>query len=47
MRLTQPQSEVLLDETRFRTVVAGRRFGKTYLSIVELLRNALMANERH
>jgi phage terminase large subunit len=41
MLLTQPQSEIFLDESRFRVVVAGRRFGKTHLATVELLRAAL------
>jgi len=35
--LTHPQSTVFLSPARFRVLVAGRRFGKTYLSIPELL----------
>jgi hypothetical protein len=33
-----PQSRVFLSRARFRVLVAGRRFGKTYLSIPELIR---------
>ena len=42
MQLTLPQSEIFLasETSRFRNVVAGRRFGKTYLSTTELLRAA-------
>jgi len=35
--LTRPQYEVFDNSERFRVVVAGRRFGKTYLSISELI----------
>jgi len=35
------QLEVFNDEARFKVVVAGRRFGKTYLSAVTLLLEAL------
>jgi len=46
MRLTKPQSKIFLDETRFRVVVAGRRFGKTFLSTVELITNAIKDRDR-
>ena len=36
-----PQWEIFTSDSRFRVVVAGRRFGKTYLSTLELLRVAL------
>jgi hypothetical protein len=36
--LSHPQWEVFNDPSRFRVVVAGRRFGKTYLSCAELAR---------
>lgn len=39
--LRPPQGEVFTSPARFRVLVAGRRFGKTYLSTVELLRAAL------
>ena len=35
------QGQVFSSEKRFRVLVAGRRFGKSYLSCVELLRGAL------
>lgn len=38
--LSRPQARVFQCNKRFRVLVAGRRFGKTYLSIAELLRGA-------
>lgn len=46
MNLTDPQWDIFTDDNRFRVVVAGRRFGKTYLSTIELLRMALGENKR-
>lgn len=40
MNLTKPQSRIFNDTSRFRVVVAGRRFGKTFLSTAELMRKA-------
>jgi hypothetical protein len=40
MRLSIPQSKVFRSTARFRVLVAGRRFGKTHLSVPELLRRA-------
>src|SRR5581483_1738658 len=40
VRLTRPQSQVFQNRSRFRVLVAGRRFGKTYLAVPELLRMA-------
>jgi hypothetical protein len=34
------QGQIFQDRTRFRVLVSGRRFGKTYLSLSELLRGA-------
>jgi len=39
--LHKGQLEVFQSEARFRVVAAGRRFGKSYLSAIELLINAL------
>jgi hypothetical protein len=39
--LRHAQGEVFSSRTRFRVLVAGRRFGKSYLSCVELLRGAI------
>lgn len=47
MQLTKPQDEIFFDNTRFRVVVAGRRFGKTFLSTFELLRAALDGKEKN
>ena len=41
MQLTLPQSEILLNNSRFKTVVAGRRFGKTFLSVNMILKEAV------
>lgn len=41
MDLTNPQSDIFHDESRFRVVVAGRRFGKTFLSTAELVSRAI------
>ena len=40
VRLKSPQWDVFTSEARFRILVAGRRFGKTFLSLVELCRAA-------
>ena len=40
INLKPPQYEVFDSNARFRVLVAGRRFGKTYLSMVELCRAA-------
>jgi hypothetical protein len=40
IRLKPPQWTVFNSDARFRILVAGRRFGKTYLALVELCRAA-------
>lgn len=45
-RLTAPQWQVYADPHRFRVLVSGRRFGKTRMSIEELLRAAAEAPGR-
>jgi hypothetical protein len=47
MQLTKPQSKIYKDQNRFRVVVAGRRFGKTFLSTVELITEAIKGEERN
>ena len=49
MQLTLPQSEIWVaqETARFRNVCAGRRFGKTYLSTVELLRAATSGKNKN
>jgi len=41
--LKPPQWTVFNNDSRFRILVAGRRFGKTYLALVELCRSAWAA----
>ena len=47
MQLTKPQSEIFLSKARFVSVVAGRRFGKTFLATGALLRAAISGNNRN
>ena len=47
MRLTKPQSKIYQDDTRFRVIVAGRRFGKTFLSTVELITKAIEGQDKN
>jgi len=46
MRLTEPQQIISNDPARFRVVVAGRRFGKSYLAINELAKFARQPNQK-
>ena len=41
LSLRWAQGEVLNNESRFRVLVAARRFGKSYLSCIELLKAAI------
>jgi hypothetical protein len=45
MPLSLAQQQVADDASRFRVVVAGRRFGKTHLSIRELAKHASLPNK--
>jgi len=47
MNLSDPQDAIYYADARFRVVVAGRRFGKTYLSTTELLRYAALGRNRN
>lgn len=38
MPLSEPQKEVIASNKRFRVLITGRRFGKTHLCMMELLR---------
>lgn len=44
--LSKPQWEVYTDPSRFRVLIAGRRFGKTHLACVELLTRAAEQGKR-
>ena len=46
MKLTPPQKSISSDRNRFRVVVAGRRFGKSFLSINEIAKFARKPNQR-
>ena len=46
MPLTKPQKKVISNESRFRVLVTGRRFGKTFLAINELAKFASKPNQR-
>ena len=46
MPLTKPQAEVISNESRFRVLITGRRFGKTYLAINELAKFASKSNQK-
>lgn len=37
MKLTKPQTKIFKSKSRFKVVIAGRRFGKTFLSIAQLM----------
>lgn len=41
LTLRHAQGEVFSSRKRFRVLVAGRRFGKSYLACIELLRAAI------
>ena len=46
MPLTQPQTTVINSGARFRVLVTGRRFGKTYLAINEIAKFASQPNKK-
>ena len=46
MPLTKPQAEVIGSKARFRVLVSGRRFGKTFLAINELAIFARFPNKK-
>ena len=47
MQLTLSQTEIFLSTARFKSVVAGRRFGKTYLSTIELINAAISGKNKN
>ena len=46
MALTKPQKKVIKNDARFRVLITGRRFGKTYLAINELAKFASKPNKK-
>ena len=43
--LTKPQHQVSKSQSRFRVLISGRRFGKTYLCITEMMKYATRPNQ--
>ena len=46
MPLSNPQKKIIKDESRFRVLITGRRFGKTFLAINELAKFASQPNKK-
>ena len=46
IKLTKPQYEVSSCKKRFRVLISGRRFGKTYLCITEMMKYASKPNQK-
>ena len=46
MPLTATQAEVANDDNRFKVVVAGRRWGKTFLSMHQIAKAARHPNQK-
>jgi PBSX family phage terminase large subunit len=44
--LTKPQLKVSSSKARFRVLISGRRFGKTYLAVTEMMKYASKPNQR-
>ena len=45
VNLTKPQYQVSSSNKRFRVLISGRRFGKTYLTIIEMMKQASKPNQ--
>ena len=46
MPLTNPQKNVIQDDSRFRVLITGRRFGKTFVAINEIAKFASIPNKK-
>jgi len=44
--LTKPQLKVSTSKARFRVLISGRRFGKTYLAVTEMMKYACQPNRK-
>ena len=44
--LTKPQHHISSSNKRFRVLISGRRFGKTYLAITEMMKYAALPNQK-
>lgn len=47
MQLTLPQSEIWVNDSRFQSVVAGRRFGKTHFAVAKIMSRAIEKANRN
>ena len=45
INLTKPQYQVSTSDNRFRVLISGRRFGKTFLCITEMMKYASQVNK--
>jgi hypothetical protein len=45
INLTRPQYQVSSSNKRFRVLISGRRFGKTFLTIIEMMKQASIPNQ--
>ena len=45
IKLTKPQFKVSNSTKRFRVLISGRRFGKTFLTIIEMMKKASQTNQ--
>ena len=46
IQLTIPQYKISQSHKRFKVLISGRRFGKTYLAITEMMKYAALPNQR-
>ena len=46
IQLTKPQYKISTSQKRFKVLISGRRFGKTYLAITEMMKYAALPNQR-
>ena len=44
--LTKHQHKVSSSKARFRVLISGRRFGKTYLAVTEMMKYASQPNRK-
>ena len=44
--LTKPQLKISQSKARFRILISGRRFGKTYLAVTEMMKYASQPNRK-
>lgn len=44
--LTKPQLKISQSKARFRILISGRRFGKTYLAVTEMMKYAAQPNKK-